>query len=494
MVASGLFNAVCADEVSFQAALAEMRAGRYMAADKLFIELANEDTNQYPNFSYFAAQIAFNTGYYRRAKTHIDTYMSAGANGLLYRKEAEMLKASIDEAIALNTTSDDAAFEFAQKRGTIFSYAAYRRLYPDGKNIATADFLSYQRAKELNVELAYLRYVENWPMGQYLTDAARSADRASFKEARQQNTIDGYRIYKQNYPQGIFLEQASQREEALAFNKANRNASVAAIKLFLSQYPNGRNRAEAERSLALALEAAPRRNLTGPTVKIPDGVFVYKKPRSQISPYVISIPNSFIAMAYEVTFDQWNACVADGGCNSYQPNDMQWGRGQRPVINVNRYDVDLFTAWLNEKWQQAGGDGIWRLPSEIEWAYMAHGLNGNVSVQRDALEQARKTCAECEDSTDPNATFPVGLYRQNSFGLFDILGNAAEWVADCWHEDLMENPQDGSAWTGSGECNSGVVRGSVDVSTPVFFAQQARHEKDLTARSRNVGFRLVMTQ
>lgn len=487
----GPVSPILADEESFQAALIDLREGRFMAADKLFIRLENEDTSLYPNFSYFAAQTAFGTGHYRRAKTHIDTYLSGDTGNLLYQKEAVALKILIDQAVARNATSDAAAFELAQERGTIFAYAAYRRLYPEGQNVASADFLSYQRAKELNIEAAYLRYVENWPVGQYLTDAYRGADTALFRESRRQNTIQSYRIYQATYPQGVFQEQAFEREETLAFNKANRDASVGAIKLFLSQYPNGRNRAEAEKALLRAEEAAPRRKLTGPTAKIPVGVFVYKKSRSQNRPNIISIQDNLTAMAYEVTFEQWDACVADGGCNGYIPDDMTWGRGQRPVINVNRHDIDAFINWFNDKWQQAGGVGLWRLPSEAEWAYMARGLNRNVSVQRDAFDQAKNACTDCTNSADPNVTFPVGLYRQNSFGLFDLLSNAAEWVADCWHEDLTENAQDGSPWFGEGECTSGVVRGSVDVSTPVFLAQTARHEKDLSTRSPKIGFRLI---
>lgn len=38
---------------------------------------------------------------------------------------------------------------------------------------------------------------------------------------------------------------------------------------------------------------------------------------------------------FAVTFDQWDACVSAGGCSGYRPDDNGWGRGLRPVINVN---------------------------------------------------------------------------------------------------------------------------------------------------------------
>ena len=63
----------------------------------------------------------------------------------------------------------------------------------------------------------------------------------------------------------------------------------------------------------------------------------------------VSIAAPFAVGVYEVTFSEWDACEEDGGCRGYSPNDRGWGRGQRPVINVNWADAQAYVQWLSEK-------------------------------------------------------------------------------------------------------------------------------------------------
>ena len=70
---------------------------------------------------------------------------------------------------------------------------------------------------------------------------------------------------------------------------------------------------------------------------------------------------------YKVTFAQWDACLADGGCNGYSPPDGGWGRGARPVSNVSWEDVQAYLDWLN---REVGGLR-YRLATEAEWEYAA---------------------------------------------------------------------------------------------------------------------------
>src|SRR5712671_1336249 len=68
---------------------------------------------------------------------------------------------------------------------------------------------------------------------------------------------------------------------------------------------------------------------------------------------------------FAVTFDEWDACVADGGCNGYKPSDQGWGRGRCPVINVSWDDAKAYVTWLSRRTGKT-----YRLLSEAEREYV----------------------------------------------------------------------------------------------------------------------------
>ena len=449
--------------------------------------LASDPDNQ--EMHYFAAHAAYGSGQYERAQKLVDRYMVFHSVGY-HRDKAVKLKAAIEEALGAFAASEKAAFEYAQRQHTIFAYAAFRDAYPNSSNVGNADFMSFRRAKEVNVEISYQRYLQYWPEGKFKTDALRSADLAAFREARQQNTILSYTSYLSTYPKGTFADQARAREEALAFSIATADGTPGALEAFLVHYPRGAYRNEAIRSLKLAEEKAPLRSLTGPTKLVPAGMYIYRRPATRAernAPQVFEISSPFHAMVYEVTFEMWDRCTAEGGCTGPRPDDEGWGRVRRPVVNVGRLEIEEFTRWLNGRWRVAGGEGTWRLPSEVEWAYMARGMNGLVTLSRAAIEKAGQACADCDDKAGADATFPVGRFTPNSFGLYDMLGNVAEWTADCWDTRFGAAPV-------LEDCQTGVVRGTLDSTVPLALAAQARQAMAVSARHKLIGFRLVRAQ
>ncbi|WP_417450330.1 formylglycine-generating enzyme family protein [Kordiimonas sp.] len=470
---------------SLEGAIEAIEAGRFRLADEILQSLLQENRRN-QEYYYLAAQAAYGSGQYERASDLIERYLGFHGVGAA-AEEAIKLKASIEDAVKAFGASEKTAFDYAQGQHTIFAYAAFRDAYPASTNVEQADFLSYRRAKEVNAEISYLRYLHYWPQGRFSVDAERSADLAAFREARQQNTVESYQNYRASYPRGTYVLQASEREQTLAFTRASTDGSVIALQGFLTRYPMGTYRGEAQKALNVARTREPLRALSGPTVNIPAGFFVY---RPQISPGKLAAPKTFeitapfTAMTYEVTFEMWDACVRSGTCTADGPNDEGWGRLNRPVINVTRTDIDTYTAWLNAAWRAAGGTGKWRLPSEVEWAYMARGRNSQITAQKAAFEKAFQSCLDCDDRIGADATFPVGRAAPNSFRLYDMLGNVAEWVDDCWSPEFGAAPVQQN-------CQSGVIRGATNLTVPVLLAMQLRQEMAFEARHKLVGFRLI---
>jgi hypothetical protein len=91
-------------------------------------------------------------------------------------------------------------------------------------------------------------------------------------------------------------------------------------------------------------------------VVVPAGSFTMGSPTSEPErsaeegpQHMVTIARPFAVGRFEVTFDEWDACVADGGCNGYKPSDEGWGRGRRPVINVSWDDAKAYVGWLSKK-------------------------------------------------------------------------------------------------------------------------------------------------
>ncbi len=82
--------------------------------------------------------------------------------------------------------------------------------------------------------------------------------------------------------------------------------------------------------------------------------------------HAVKIAKLFAVGKFEVTFEQWDACVLDGGCK--QVDDENWGRADRPVINVNWAAAKTYVAWLSNITAKR-----YRLLSESEWEYAARG-------------------------------------------------------------------------------------------------------------------------
>ncbi|MGE0037106.1 MAG: SUMF1/EgtB/PvdO family nonheme iron enzyme [Xanthobacteraceae bacterium] len=199
--------------------------------------------------------------------------------------------------------------------------------------------------------------------------------------------------------------------------------------------------------------------------------------------HTVRIEKPFAIAKHEVTFEEWDRCVDEGGCK-HRPDDRAWGREKRPVINVTWTDAKEFAAWMSQKTGHT-----YRLPSEAEWEYAARGgVNTPYWWGRD-IGTKQANCRDCKvDNTQQ--TLPVGSFKANPFGLHDTAGNAAEWVEDCWNDDYRGAPNNGKAWE-TGQCRLRVLRGGAFDSQARYLRSQSRFRYDSDVRFSANGFRIV---
>ena len=247
--------------------------------------------------------------------------------------------------------------------------------------------------------------------------------------------------------------------------------------------------AEVERQRQAALEKA--KAAAGETLLIPGGTFqmgdLSGEGDEDEKPVHTVTVKPFKLGKYEVTFDQWDACVADGGCNGYRPDDAGWGKGNQPVIHVSWEDTQTFISWLNSK---TGGG--YRLPTEAEWEYAARAGSETKFSMGDDIGENLANCDNCGSRWDDKQTAPAGSFPvNNSWGLHDMHGNVWEWVEDCWHENYQGAPDDGSAWTTGSDCSRRVIRGGSWNDIPNYLRSAHRIWFTHSGRVSFIGFRLA---
>ena len=191
--------------------------------------------------------------------------------------------------------------------------------------------------------------------------------------------------------------------------------------------------------------------------------------------------DAFQMSATEVTFEEWDACVADAGCNHY-PKDEGWGRGNRPVVNVSWDDVQEYLSWLKGKTGVA-----YRLPSEAEWEYAARAGSSTVYSWGNQIGKNNANCAGCGSQWDEKQTAPVASFKPNAFGLYDMHGNVWEWTQDCWNNSYNNAASNGRA-NRAGQCSQRVFRGGSWINYPQYLRYRTHDSRG--NHGRGVGFRL----
>lgn len=200
----------------------------------------------------------------------------------------------------------------------------------------------------------------------------------------------------------------------------------------------------------------------------------------------VTIARPFAVGKYAVTFAEWDACVADGGCGGYKPSDNGWGRGDRPVINVSWDDAQSYVQWLSKKTGKA-----YRLPSEAEREYFTRAGTSTPYWWGDSTSSD-----QANYGSNRYQTVPVQSFKPNPWGLYQVHGNVWEWCADHWHGGYKGAPTDGSAWIDhdATTATSRVIRGGSWLNDARRVRAASRYRNAPSDRHGHLGFRCARVQ
>ena len=232
---------------------------------------------------------------------------------------------------------------------------------------------------------------------------------------------------------------------------------------------------------------------------VPAGPFMMGSPESepdrldQEGPqHRVIFAQPFAVGRFAVTFAEWDACVADGGCGGHKPADQGWGRGNRPVINVDWSDAKNYVQWLSKKTGKP-----YRLLSEAEREYVARAGTGtpfwwgsSITPADANYDGAYVYAGGGGRGEYRRMTVPVDSFKPNPWGLYQVHGNVWEWAEDCRNLSYDGAPADGSAWM-SGDCTAHVLRGGSWADDPVDLRAAYRVNNYPADRSNNYGYRVA---
>jgi formylglycine-generating enzyme required for sulfatase activity len=211
----------------------------------------------------------------------------------------------------------------------------------------------------------------------------------------------------------------------------------------------------------------------------------------------------FAVSKYEITRGQWSAFVqatrrsdpeVSGETECTWRNPGFEHEDDHPVGCVNRRDALDYAAWLTRRLGLRGSNG-YRLLTEAEWEYAARGgtatpyLWGSDWSAGCAFMNA-SVLRRCADGYANTA--PVGSFRANAYGLYDMIGNVAEWVQDCYADTYSALPTDGSVHD-SPNCARRIARGGSYSSSPAAYRTAFRLPLKPAMRNSRIGIRVART-
>lgn len=196
----------------------------------------------------------------------------------------------------------------------------------------------------------------------------------------------------------------------------------------------------------------------------------------------------FQLMTTEVTLAQFKRyiiessnvkIVSDNFINANNYSD------EGPVSYVSWNEAQKFLHWLNRN-KPADDQGKYTLPTEAEWEYACRGNSEHRFCGGDLISDV--AWVKSKNIAYPQ---PVARKKANGFGLYDMSGNVAEWVADCYHADYEKSPTSGQAWIKNCLNSSRVFRGGAWNDDQQDARVTDRLAASPTSHSASIGIRVV---
>lgn len=146
-------------------------------------------------------------------------------------------------------------------------------------------------------------------------------------------------------------------------------------------------------------------------------------PPDETPSHTVTITQGFWICQYEITQQQWMQVVGNNPSRFVEnPNN--------PVEQISWSDCQLFL----EKINQIVGEGTFRLPTEAEWEYACRA--GGTTAYNFGNDMSQISAYAWYAGNSEAKTHPIGEKRPNSWGIYDMHGNVAEWVQD-WYDPAI---------------------------------------------------------
>ena len=197
----------------------------------------------------------------------------------------------------------------------------------------------------------------------------------------------------------------------------------------------------------------------------------------------VSIATPFAIGKYEVTVEQWNACVAASACQKLTPESNT--SKTAPARDISWDDAQQYAKWLSKITGKP-----YRLPTEAEWEYADRGGTTTAYWWGDQMRKGNANCKDCGDPWHKEGPESVGSFAPNPLGLYDMNGSVWEWTADCWHNSYQGAPVDGHSWDSPG-CDMRVIRGGSWRENGSYMLSATRFKYSAGVRQSQDGLRVV---